>query len=128
MTINKQTSFEPVKPKFSDLLAQPEVKERWEKVRKFFFLRESTYDMSNRCNLRCDGCYYYEGEKQFAAENGDPEAWRQLMQDRDSTRHYLCCSGRSRTITCAGAVGGLLFEKCRWAALPPMASKKYRNR
>ncbi|MDD4998385.1 MAG: hypothetical protein PHI99_09550, partial [Syntrophales bacterium] len=55
--------------KFSELLSDPEVKTRWEKVRKYFFLRESTYDMSNRCNLRCDGCYYYEGEKQFAEEN-----------------------------------------------------------
>ncbi len=66
--------------KFSELLSDPEVKTRWEKVRKYFFLRESTYDMSNRCNLRCDGCYYYEGEKQFAEENRDPEAWRALMQ------------------------------------------------
>lgn len=68
------------KPRFSDLLALPEVKERWEKVRKYFFLRESTYDMSNRCNLRCDGCYYYEGEKQFAPEIYDAEAWRKLMR------------------------------------------------
>lgn len=80
MIIKDKVAVKPLKPKFSDLIAQPEVKERWEKVRKYFFLRESTYDMSNRCNLRCDGCYYYEGEKQFAAENGKPQAWRNLMQ------------------------------------------------
>ncbi len=67
--------------KFSELIADPVIRERWEKVRKYFFLRESTYDMSNRCNIRCDGCYYYEGEKQFTKENRDPEAWRKLMQD-----------------------------------------------
>ena len=66
--------------KFSELLAERGVRARWEKVRKYFFLRESTYDMSNRCNLRCDGCYYYEGEKQFAGENGDAGAWRALMR------------------------------------------------
>ena len=66
--------------KFSELLAEPAVKARWEKVRRYFFLRESTYDMTNRCNIRCDGCYYYEGAKQFACENGDPEAWRELMR------------------------------------------------
>ena len=71
---------EPAKPKFSDLLADPDVKGRWEKVRRYFFLRESTYDMSNRCNIRCDGCYYFEGEKQFAVENLDGEDWRHLMQ------------------------------------------------
>ena len=80
MQVRVQTTPESDKPRFSDLLAQQEIKARWEKVRKYFFLRESTYDMSNRCNIRCDGCYYYEGEKQFAKENGDPEAWRKLMQ------------------------------------------------
>lgn len=80
MTIKNEAAVKPLKPKFSDLIAHPEVKERWEKIRKYFFVRESTYDMSNRCNLRCDGCYYYEGEKQFATENGRSEAWIDLMQ------------------------------------------------
>jgi len=66
--------------KFSELLADPPVRERWEKVRKYFFLRESTFDMTNRCNLRCDGCYYYEGLKPLARENKEAEAWRKLMQ------------------------------------------------
>lgn len=66
--------------KFSDILSDRTVNRHWEKVRQYFFLRESTYDMTNRCNIRCDGCYYYEGEKQFARENQDVEAWRQLMR------------------------------------------------
>ncbi len=79
MTITP-TSAATEKPRFSDLLAHPAVRERWEKVRKYFFLRESTYDMTNRCNIRCDGCYYYEGDKQFAAENLSAPDWRRLMQ------------------------------------------------
>ncbi|MDA8126563.1 MAG: radical SAM protein [Deltaproteobacteria bacterium] len=80
--------------KFSDLLADPEIKARWEKVRKYFFLRESTYDMTNRCNLRCDGCYYYEGDKQFARENNDPEAWRALMaQEKARGITYVVLAG-----------------------------------
>ena len=66
--------------KFSDILAVPGIRDRWEKVRQYFFLRESTYDMSNRCNIRCEGCYYYEGDKQFAREKKDPQAWRSLMR------------------------------------------------
>ncbi len=66
--------------KFVDLLHEARVRERWEKVRKYFFLRESTYDMATRCNMRCDGCYYYNGEKQFTLENLDPEAWRDLFR------------------------------------------------
>lgn len=94
MTSNNKVLGAPVKPKFSDLLAHPEVGQRWEKVRKYFFLRESTYDMSNRCNLRCDGCYYYEGEKQFAAENGEAQAWRALMKaEKERGITYVVLAG-----------------------------------
>ena len=80
MTVNDKTSAPFQRPKFSDLLASPDVKARWEKVRQYFYLRESTYDMSNRCNIRCDGCYYFEGDKQFAVENLSAEDWRALMR------------------------------------------------
>jgi len=61
--------------------------------------------MTRRCNIRCDGCYYYEGEKQFAKENGDPEKWRQLMQ-----------AEKERGITyvvLAGAEPSLVPELCK---------------
>ncbi len=90
--------------KFSDLLSDTKVKERWEKVRKYFFLRESTYDMTNRCNIRCEGCYYYRGDKQFAVENRDVDSWHRLMQKE-----------RQRGITfvvLAGAEPSLVPELC----------------
>lgn len=68
-----------MKYKFSDIIADPLIRERWEKVRRYFFLRESTYDMSNRCNIRCEGCYYFIGDKQFADENNDEKAWKDLF-------------------------------------------------
>lgn len=80
----RAASIEPTEAagwRFKDILAFPEIRERWDKVRKFFFLRESTYDMTNRCNIRCDGCYYYEGQKQFSHDNMDLEAWRRLMRE-----------------------------------------------
>jgi MoaA/NifB/PqqE/SkfB family radical SAM enzyme len=70
--------------KFSDILSDPMIRNRWEKVRKYFFLRESTYDMTNRCNIKCDGCYYYEGDKQFVRENRNPDDWRKLMRAEKS--------------------------------------------
>lgn len=90
--------------RFSEILTDQAIRERWEKVRKYFFLRESTYDMTNRCNVRCEGCYYYEGEKQFATENKDPDAWKKLMQ-----------SEKARGITyvvLAGAEPSLVPELC----------------
>src|SRR4030042_2041461 len=91
--------------KFSKITADPAVRERWEKVRRYFFLRESTYDMTNRCNIRCDGCYYYEGEKQFAKENAIPGEGRALME-----------AEKKRGITyvvLAGAEPSLVPELCR---------------
>ncbi len=90
--------------KFSEIIADPVIRERWDKVRKYFFLRESTYDMSNRCNIRCEGCYYFAGEKQFAEENRDPAAWRQLLE-----------AEKARGITfvvLAGAEPSLVPELC----------------
>lgn len=84
----------PRRWKFSELLEEPAVKARWEKVRRYFFLRESTYDMTNRCNIRCDGCYYYEGAKQFTCENGDPGAWGELMrQEKARGITYVVLAG-----------------------------------
>jgi len=91
--------------KFSDLIADPEVKERWEKVRKYFFLRESTYDLTRRCNIRCNGCYYYEGDKQNTRDNTNPDDWRQLMR-----------AEKARGITfvvLAGAEPSLVPEMCQ---------------
>jgi len=90
--------------KFSDILSDPMIRKRWEKVRKYFFLRESTYDMTNRCNIKCDGCYYYEGDKQFVSENNCPDDWRKLMQ-----------AEKSRGITyvvLAGAEPSLVTDLC----------------
>ncbi len=91
--------------KFADLLADPAVRDRWEKVRRYFFLRESTYDMTRRCNIRCEGCYYYKGEKQRTADNTDPAAWRALME-----------AEKARGVTfvvLAGAEPSLVPELCR---------------
>lgn len=91
--------------RFADIIADPAIRDRWEKVRRYFFLRESTYDMTNRCNIRCEGCYYYTGEKQFAEENLDEAAWSRLMQ-----------AEKERGITfavLAGAEPSLVPQLCR---------------
>ena len=94
--------------RFGDILADPAIRERWEKVRRYFFLRESTYDMTSRCNIRCEGCYYFNGDKQFAPENRDASAWGELM-----------AAERERGITfavLAGAEPALAPELCRICA------------
>ncbi len=93
---------------FAGIMAVPAIRERWEKIRRFFFLRESTYDLTNRCNIRCEGCYYYAGEKQFAEENLDEDAWQALM-----------LAEKKRGITfavLAGAEPSLVPQLCRICA------------
>ncbi len=90
---------------FAEIIATPAIRDRWQKVRKYFFLRESTYDMTNRCNLQCEGCYYFTGEKQFAEESQDEKAWRHLMENE-----------KERGITfavLAGAEPSLVPQLCR---------------
>jgi MoaA/NifB/PqqE/SkfB family radical SAM enzyme len=89
---------------FKEILSDEKTGKRWQKVKQYFFLRESTYDMTSRCNLRCDGCYYYEGEKQHKNDVRDPEQWRALLQ-----------AEKERGITfvvLAGAEPGLVPELC----------------
>lgn len=102
--------------KFSELIADPEVKARWEKVRRYFFLRESTYDMSNRCNIRCDGCYYFEGDKQFAAENKDSAAWRALMREEKKRGiTYVVLAGAEPSL--AADLCQVCYEEIPWGAI-----------
>ncbi len=91
--------------KFSDIIADPVIRERFEKVRKYFFLRESTYDMSNRCNIRCEGCYYFQGDKQFAEENRSVTDWRQLMAAENERGITF--------VVLAGAEPSLVPELCK---------------
>jgi MoaA/NifB/PqqE/SkfB family radical SAM enzyme len=90
---------------FKQILSKPKINDRWLKVKAFFFLRESTYDMTSRCNLRCDGCYYYEGDKQNTVDERDPAKWQALFE-----------SEKARGITfvvLAGAEPGLVPDLCQ---------------
>ena len=80
--------------KFSDILAQPGISEKWAKVRRYFFLRESTYDMTSRCNIACEGCYYYQGDKAHTRDIRDPEEWRDLMRrEKERGITYVVLAG-----------------------------------
>lgn len=65
---------------FVEYLEKPELAERYNKVRKHFFLRESAYDVTSACQLRCEGCYYFQGDKYTMTDQKDPEAWRAFFE------------------------------------------------
>jgi hypothetical protein len=75
-------------------LQDPELKQRYVKIKPYFFLRESAYDVTSVCQLRCDGCYYFEGDKYQVADNRDPGAWRELLQrERERGITYVNLAG-----------------------------------
>ncbi len=84
---------------FKQILSDPVIDERWNKVKQYFFLRESTYDMTCRCNLKCDGCYYYIGDKQYAKDEMDTEKWRDLLTaEKDRGITFVVLAGAEPSI------------------------------
>jgi MoaA/NifB/PqqE/SkfB family radical SAM enzyme len=64
----------------NEYLKVPEIAERYKKVKRYFFLRESAYEVTSACQLRCDGCYYFQGDKYKAHDIRDPGKWRAFME------------------------------------------------
>lgn len=49
-------------------------------------IRSSIYDVTNRCNLRCKGCFFFSsGEHQAAPEEMDIQKWEEFI-DREKAR------------------------------------------
>lgn len=79
---------------FVEYLQKLEIAERYDKVRRHFFLRESTYDVTSVCQLRCEGCYYYEGGKDMVADQKDPEQWRTFFErEKERGVTYVILAG-----------------------------------
>ncbi len=68
----------------SSLLDQ-EWHERYKRISKLN-IRSSIYDVTNRCNLRCKGCFFFSsGEHKAAAEEMDTKKWKAFI-DREMER------------------------------------------
>ncbi|WP_028584030.1 radical SAM protein [Desulfogranum mediterraneum] len=54
---------------------------RYKKISKLN-IRSSIYDVTNRCNLRCKGCFFFSsGEDEAAAEEHDLGRWQAFIDD-----------------------------------------------
>lgn len=79
---------------FTEYLQVPELAERYRKVKKYFYLRESAYDVTSVCQLRCEGCYFFEGDKHKTLDHRDPAAWRAFFeQERRRGITYVVLAG-----------------------------------
>lgn len=87
-----------VPAKLAALLAtSPELSERMRRLRMFARkVRASEYHITNACNIRCKGCWFYEyGFDQVSREETDDSNWRRLID-----------SERERGVTSALLIGG----------------------
>jgi hypothetical protein len=79
---------------FTKYLQIPQLAKRYQKIRKYFFIKESTYDVTSACQLRCDGCYYFRGDKYKVKDNRDPEAWRIFFEkEKERGINYVILAG-----------------------------------
>ncbi len=66
-------------------LLNPEWYERYKKISKLN-IRSSIYDVTNRCNLRCKGCFFFSSNEHKAAlEENDIQKWEAFI-DRETRR------------------------------------------
>ncbi|KVC59105.1 radical SAM protein [Burkholderia stagnalis] len=81
-----------------DLLAlDPALAQRFNEVRRFSSLvRASEYHLTNACNIRCKGCWFFEfGHDKHAQEAKSIDAWRAFI-----------AAERKRRVNCALLIGG----------------------
>ena len=67
-------------------------------------IRSSIYDVTNKCNLRCQGCFFYSsGEHKVAKEEMNLKAWETFVEKE-----------KARGVNMAiliGGIGGIAPEK-----------------
>jgi MoaA/NifB/PqqE/SkfB family radical SAM enzyme len=67
------------------LTEAPQLRTRFSRAREFrrILRRVSNFDLTSRCNLRCEGCFYFEGDDyKQATEQVDLATWRSFFQDQ----------------------------------------------
>jgi len=54
--------------------------ERYKRISRLN-IRSSIYDVTNRCNLRCRGCFFFSsGEHKAADEEMDIKRWEEFIE------------------------------------------------
>jgi len=64
-------------------LAKGAVREKYEQIRSIG-MRSSIYDVTNRCNLRCKGCFYYSSDKNNVEDQLDEEKLAEFIESEKS--------------------------------------------
>jgi hypothetical protein len=79
----RQSDVRGVLRRIADILDnRPALRNRYEHAKKIvrIFRRPAFYEITQRCNLKCEGCYYFEGSLgELVPEQKDPEVWEEFF-------------------------------------------------
>lgn len=70
--------------------------------------RPVSVDLTSRCNLFCEGCYYFEGDNNALHDENEDDKWLSFFEKQNKTRTKFCYLG--------GAEPALHPERLRHAA------------
>lgn len=83
MTVKRIGAPASVRDTVRFLASNRDLAERFEGVRKHIRImaRASYFEITSRCNLRCEGCFYFDGGYHLNREEDDIEKWRARFAD-----------------------------------------------
>lgn len=62
--------------------ARPDLRASYEQAKKIIrvFRKPAFYEITQRCNLKCEGCYYFDGGLgELVPEQSDPQVWEEFF-------------------------------------------------
>ncbi len=65
-------------------LLDPDWRERYRRIASLN-IRSSIYDVTNRCNLRCKGCFFFSSGEHHVTEEADIKKWETFI-DKEKER------------------------------------------
>lgn len=76
------------------LIESPELAARYDRAKGVVraFRRPAFYEVSTRCNLKCEGCYYFSDDQRAVKEERDPAVWEEFFRaegERGVTMAYF---------------------------------------
>jgi MoaA/NifB/PqqE/SkfB family radical SAM enzyme len=66
---------------FSEYLENPKIAARYRRLKRYFKIKESAYDVTSQCQLRCEGCYYFQGDKYQVDDEKAADRWKAFMEE-----------------------------------------------
>jgi len=82
-----------VNRRFVELLSDPLIAALYDQVRRAGPLRSISIDISNRCNIRCKGCYFFAEDMDVGGEGSDADFEALIEREKARGTNYVTVIG-----------------------------------